>query len=86
MYVSGKYRVISFMLSSPSVKYENDGYWLYTYMLCYKYDLNMFAPKLINITRSMLQFLVNSGGNQPLCFYFLLKHLMYCDEDLCTFS
>jgi hypothetical protein len=68
------------------VKYDDDGYGLYFYMLLTKYVLNMFILLFINVIQAMLQFLVNSGVEQPLCFYFLLKHLMYCDEELCTFS
>ena len=59
MYVSGRYNVISFKFFSPSVKYENDGCWLYFYMLCYKHVLNMFVHQLINILKVMLQFPVN---------------------------
>jgi hypothetical protein len=80
MYVSGRYRVISFIcLSSPSVSYESDGCWLCYYILYYKYVPNMFVPFFINVLQAMIQFLVNSREKQPLCFYFFLKHLTYCD-------
>jgi hypothetical protein len=48
-------------------------------MLCFKYAVNMLVPHFISIPQVMLQVSVNSGAAQPLCFYFLLKHLMYCE-------
>ena len=42
----------------------------------------MFALQFINLSPTMLQLLVNSRPKQPLCFYFLLNHLTYCDREI----
>jgi MiaB-like tRNA modifying enzyme len=41
----------------------------------------MKVHRLINFVQTMLQFPVNSSLKKPLCFYFLLNHLTYCDGE-----
>ena len=50
---------------------------LYFYISCFKYALNMFVPLLINVALVMLQVLVNSWVEEPVCFYWLLMLLTY---------